>query len=68
MVILRDINKVDKRHTVDINNSITFATAIQINEDGSYESIIYMKDDVRTYDNEAIIDATEEEKETYRNI
>lgn len=66
MIILRDINKVDKRHTVDINNSITFATAIQINEDGSYESIIYMEDDVRTYDNEAIIDATEEEKETYR--
>lgn len=66
MVILRDINKIDKRHTVDIDNSITFATAIQINEDGTYESIIYMEDDVRTYDNEAIIDATEEEKETYR--
>lgn len=66
MVILRDINKIDKRHTVDINNSISFATAIQINEDGSYDRVTYMEDDVRTYNNEAIIDATEEEKETYR--
>lgn len=58
--------KVDKRHTVDIINSITFAKAIQINEDGSYDGVTYMTDDKRTWDNEVILDATEEEKEAYR--
>lgn len=66
MVILRDIGKVDNRHTVDIINSISFSTAIQLNEDGTYERVTYMIDDIRTYDNEAIIDATDEELETYR--
>ena len=58
--------KVDKRHTVDIISSITFAKAIQINEDGSYDGVTYMTDDKRTWDNEAIIDADEEELELYR--
>ena len=66
MVILRDLNKIDNRHTVDIINSYSHAIAIQINDDGSYEDIIYMIDDVRTYNNEAIIDATDEELEIYR--
>lgn len=66
MVILRDLNKIDNRHTVDIINSYSHATARQINDDGSYEDIIYMIDDVRTYNNEAIIDATDEELEIYR--
>ena len=66
MVILRDIDKVDNRHTVDIINSISFSDAVQINEDGTYERITYMIDDVRTYGNEVIIDATDEELETYR--
>lgn len=66
MVILRDIDEVDNRHTVDIINSISFAIAIQINEDGTYDRVNYMTDDVRTYGNEAIIDATEEELEIYR--
>lgn len=66
MVILRDLNKIDNRHTVDIINSCSHATARQINDDGSYEDIIYMIDDVRTYNNEAIIDATDEELEIYR--
>ena len=57
---------IDERHTVDTINNISFADAIQINEDGSYDRVTYIEDDVRTYDNEAIIDATEEEKETYR--
>ncbi len=66
MVYLRDIDKVDYRHTVDINNSISFASAVQVNEDGSYDYVTYMLDDVRTWDNEAVIDATEQELENYR--
>ena len=58
--------KVDKRRTVAIVSSITFAKAIQINEDGSYDGVTYMTDDKRTWDNEAIIDADEEELELYR--
>lgn len=66
MVILRDIDKIDNRHTVDIISSISFSDAVQINEDGTYERVTYMIDDERTYDNEAIIDATDEELEAYR--
>lgn len=58
--------EIDKRHTVNIVNSYTVAKAIQLNDDGSYEDIIYMTDDERTYNNEAIIDATSEELEAYR--
>ena len=66
MIILVDKNKVDKRHTVEIINSYSHAIARQLNNDGTYEDIIYMIDDVRTYQNEAIIDATDEELEIYR--
>lgn len=66
MVILRDENKVDNRHTVDRINSLSFADAVQINPDGTYEHITYMDDDQRTWGNEAIIDATDKEKEAYR--
>ena len=66
MVILRDIDKVDNRHTVDIISSISFSDAVQLNEDGTYERVTYMIDDERTYSNEAIIDATDEELEIYR--
>ena len=66
MIILKDINKVDERHCVDINNSYSFATATVINEDGSFENITYMTDDCKTWDNEAIIDATQEEIYNYR--
>ena len=66
MVILRDENKVDNRHTVDIRNSLSFADAVQINEDGTYDYVTYMIDDERTWNNKAIIDATDEEKEAYR--
>lgn len=57
---------IDERHCVDIINSLSHATAIVIKEDGTYDRVTYMEDDVRTWDNEAIIDATEEELETYR--
>lgn len=66
MIILKDINKIDKRHTVDIISSYSHANAIQLNEDGTYDSVTYMIDDVRTYNNEAIIDATDDELESYR--
>ena len=58
--------EIDKRHTVNIVNSYTIAKAIQLNEDGTYESVIYMTDDERTFNNEVIIDATPEELEAYR--
>ena len=58
--------EVDKRHTVNIINGYSIARAIQLNQDGSYEDIVYMTDDQRTFNNEAIIDATSEELETYR--
>lgn len=59
-------NKIDNRHVVDIiNNSL--ATAVVINEDGSYERVTYMdNDDCRTWNNQCIIDAITEEKEIYR--
>lgn len=69
MIIIYDDNgnkNVDNRHVVDIDNSYSFADAIVINEDGTYDRVTYMIDDVRTYNNEVIIDATEEEKEAYR--
>lgn len=64
--MLKIDNKIDNRHVVDIiNNSL--ATAIVINEDGSYERVTYMdNDDCRTWNNQCTIDATTEEKETYR--
>lgn len=64
MVVINKI--VDNRVTVDIIMHLTFAEAVQLNSDGSYEKVTYMTDDVRDYDNEAIIDATEEQLETYR--
>lgn len=57
---------IDERHTVDTINSISFADAIQINEDGSYDRVTYMEDRYDTWSNEVIIDATDEEKEIYR--
>lgn len=58
--------KLDTRITVDTIIHLSFAEAVQLNSDGSYEKITYMTDDVRDYDNEAIIDATPEQLETYR--
>lgn len=58
--------KIDNRHVVDVKNSNSFADAVVINSDGSYERIIYMTDDMRTWDNECIIDATPLEEEAYR--
>ena len=64
MVIINNIK--DSRITVDIIIHLSFAEAVQLNSDGSYEKIIYMTDDVRDYANEAIVDANEEQLETYR--
>lgn len=64
--IMFDSELIDTRHTVDIDSSISFSNAIQINEDGTYERVMYMIDDERTFGNEVILDATEEEKEAYR--
>lgn len=64
--IMFETNKIDTRHTIDIDNGITMAVAIQLNEDGTYERVVYMIDDERTFGNEAILDATEEELEAYR--
>ena len=58
--------KLDTRITVDVIIHLSFAEAVQLNSDGSYEKITYMTDDVRDYNNEAIIDATPEQLETYR--
>ena len=66
MIIFRDGRQDDMRHTVDTYSSISFADAIQLNPDGTYESVMYMIDDERTFGNQAIIDATEEELEAYR--
>ena len=68
MIIMYNENgkTVDARHTVAIYNSISFADAVQITENGKYERVTYMTDDQRTFNNDAIIDATEEEKEQYR--
>lgn len=67
MIIFYDEEKkIDKRHTVNIINGYSIARAIQLNEDRTYESITYMTDDERTFNNEVIIDATPEELETYR--
>ena len=64
--IMYDSSKTDERHTVDIDNGITMAVAIQINEDGTYDRVMYMIDDERTFGNEVILDATEDELEEYR--
>ena len=68
MVISRDINKIDNRHVVDIKNNYSFSKAVVVVDSAKneYEYITYMIDDKRTWSNEAIIDATEEEKEQYR--
>lgn len=68
MIILRDLNKVDNRHVVDIKNNYSFANAVVVvdSKKNEYEYITYMIDDKRTWSNEAIIDATEAEKEQYR--
>ena len=62
--IMFDLDAIDTRHTVDIDNGITMSVAIQVNEDGTYERVMYMIDDERTFGNEVILDATEEELET----
>lgn len=58
--------EIDNRHCVDIRNSISFADAIVINENGGYDYVNYMTDDSRTWNNEVIIDATPEEIKEYR--
>lgn len=58
--------KLDTRITVDIILHLTFAEAVQLNENGSYEKVTYMTDDIRDYANEAIVDANEEQLEHYR--
>lgn len=58
--------KVDERHTVDTRDSMSFAVAVQINKDGTYENVTYMTDSQDTWGNEVIIDATKEEKMIYR--
>lgn len=58
--------EIDNRHCVDTRNSISFADAIVINENGGYDYVMYMTDDMRTWDNEVVIDATEEEIKEYR--
>ena len=68
MIIYHGGEEIDTRHTVEIYNSISFAKAIQLNEDGTYEGVMYMTDDERTYDNEVILDATEEELKAYRKF
>ena len=65
--IMFDNDKIDNRHTIEVVNSNTIAIAIQVNEDGTYERVTYMIDDERTFGNEVIIDATEEEKEAILN-
>ena len=54
--IMFDSDAIDTRHTVDIDNGITISSAIQINEDGTYERVTYMIDDRRTFGNEVILD------------
>ena len=68
MIIFRDGTKpeIDSRKTVYIYNYLSFAVAVQINEDGTYDRVSYMQDDSRTYNNEAIIDASEKQILQYR--
>jgi hypothetical protein len=64
--MLKIDGKIDNRHVVDIKNSNSFSDAIVVNSDGSYERITYMTDDMRTWGNECVIDATPLEQEAYR--
>lgn len=64
--MLKIDDKIDNRHVVDIKNSSSFADAIVINNDGSYERVTYMTDDMRTWGNKCVIDATPLEQEEYR--
>lgn len=58
---------IDKRTVVDIDNGYIRAVAVVINDDKTYSYITYMDDDdMRTWNNEAEIDATPEEIEAYR--
>lgn len=69
MIIFNEGNlKNDYRHTVATESNSCMAWAVQLNEDGTYEDVTYMIDDMRTWGNEAIVDATEEEKEAYRKF
>ena len=65
MIIYGD-GSVDNRNTVAINNSYSHATATQINADGSYDYVIYMTDDMRTWNNDAVIDASPKQLKEYR--
>ena len=65
MIIYGD-GSIDNRNTVAINSGYSHATAIQINADGSYDYVIYMTDDMRTWDNDAIIDASPKQLKEYR--
>lgn len=65
--ILSKHNEIDTRHTVSIETSITMQDAIQVNEDGSFESVwVNDFDNMQCDGNTIIIDATEEEIESYR--
>lgn len=69
MVVMYDENGkevVDNRHTVDIKSSYSFAVAIQVNNDGTFENVTYMDDDRRSWNNNAVVDATDDEIELYR--
>lgn len=64
--MLKIDGKVDLRHVVDIDNG-SLATAIVLNNDGTYSRVTYMdNDDMRTWNNICEIDATPEELESYR--
>ena len=49
MVILRDLNKIDNRHVVDIKNNYSFSKAVVVvnSAKNEYEYITYMIDDKR---------------------
>ena len=65
--MLKTDGVIDKRTVVDIDNGYIRAAAVVINDDKTYSYITYMDDDdMRTWNNEAEIDATPEEIEAYR--
>ena len=68
MVIIYDETgkHVDERHVVDTTGLI-YCSAVVVNSDGTYDEVFYYDgDDMRTWSNQCIIDATDEEKLQYR--
>lgn len=66
MIKFADKKVIDNRVVVDIKARISHSKAVVLNNDGTYEEVLYMTDDQRTWSNEAIIDATKEQLEDYR--